>query len=140
MGCIALRADTHTPVADAAVTGNGLHCAAREYTHTQGRWGGDRSGGHEQAMENALAPADDIGQGGTGALLKDRLVKEVGTRVAGEAKLGKNQDATPSSWAPGQKAKDALDIESTIRHPQSRHRSGNADETMVGHAFIIMGK
>jgi len=53
---------------------------------------------------------------------------------------GKNHDGHALILGPGQKAKDALDIESTIRHPQSRHRSGDADETMVGHAFIIMEK
>ena len=51
---------------------------------------------------------------------------------------GKNHDHA-LILGPGQKAKDALDIENTINHPSSRHRSGDVDETMAGYAFIMMG-
>jgi len=99
-----------------------------------------RQAHYRQAAENSAALVHNLGQGRKGSTLKDGLVKKIGTGVSGQAKFGKNQDADTLLLCPIHETEKVLDVAGTVGHPQSRHCGGDANEAVMGHGFIIIGK
>src|SRR5438067_191932 len=70
---------------------------------------------------------------GQGTLLEGRLLKKIGTGVARNGQLGKDDEGNPFGLSALEEAQDSTGIVGTVCHAQRRCRGGNTQESMILH-------